>query len=513
MRILVINLRFVTFNKESLFQLIVWLNNSAVFFCWLYFENPLTNSICYLVCLMLTIERSSSVAAKYSTFPNNKLKRYKELLLTREELDRDLLGNAWTKQSLSILEAETNFALTRNNFDAGVFHMSFLDEINENLEQKRKDFEVEIGFKAPSKKTFKFRSGKERVYYSGVALFYVLIQHYNTKVSKQRKHLTISFVLGVVWVSITVISKAMAGLPLIRRDNLVDTAVFYVNLLVNGFIFMMVAFPYVVSRIDVDRTIFTLQQMSHFISTQKKSNEVPKLFPTMNFLEEFSLNSWKTMRRLSIDYGRQFLNRHQIYLPSVFLTGTICFFSIFAIQTIYARAPSLFSPSFQLFEVQVALALACMIFFFITFDLLMCYASVNEFFETHTLKLYIVRQILSDLLKYSDYYFKDSVEQSNIEKQSLDINQVFDPTSSSQIHTALAKEIRNTLGDQLSHSLKPFLEQSIQSIESIIDEIAVDQKYQSVEIIGFVIDKSFTFNLLVVLFSVAITFYELFISS
>ncbi len=513
MRTLIGNMRFVEVSKESLFQLIVWLNNTAVLFCWVYFENPLTNYSCYLVCMMVTLKRSSSIAAKYSTFPKNKLRRYKEKSLTRQELDKDLLGNSWTKQSSEILETETNFALTRNNFDAGVFHMSFLDEVHSGLEEARQKLEQEIGFTVPSKKTFRFKSGKERVYFSGVAIFYVLIQYYNTKVSKRRKHLITSFVLVAVWVSITVVSKAVAGLPLFRRDNLVDTVIFYVNLLINGFTFLMVVFPFVVSRIDVDRTIFSLQQMSHFISTQKKSNEVAKLFPTMNFLEEFSLNSWKTMRRLSIDFGRQFLNRHQIYLPSVFLTGTVCFFSIFGIQTIFARAPSIFSPNFQLFEMQVTLGMACLVFFFITFDLLMCYASVNEFFETHTLKLYIVRQILSDLLKYSDYYFKDSVEHSNIEKQSLDINQVFDPASSSQIHTALAKEIRNTLGEQLSHSLKPFLEQSIQSIESIIDEIAVDQKYQSVEIIGFVIDKSFTFNLLVILFSVAITFYELFISS
>jgi len=40
----------------------------------------------------------------------------------------------------------------------------------------------------------------------------------------------------------------------------------------------------------------------------------------------------------------------------------------------------------------------------------------------------------------------------------------------------------------------------------------VDQKYQSIEILGFVINKSFTVNLFVILVSVSVTFYELFIA-
>ena len=51
----------------------------------------------------------------------------------------------------------------------------------------------------------------------------------------------------------------------------------------------------------------------------------------MNFLEEFSMNSWKILRRISIDYGKKYFFRHEVYLPAVFLTCTCCICAIFAV--------------------------------------------------------------------------------------------------------------------------------------------------------------------------------------
>lgn len=75
---------------------------------------------------------------------------------------------------------------------------------------------------------------------------------------------------------------------------------------------------------------------------------------------------------------------------------------------------------------------------------------------------------------------------------------MFRHESESHVHRRLAKEIADTIGaEQLEAQVRGFLQDCSESVESIIDEVTVDQSFHSITILGFVISKSFTFNLVV----------------
>ncbi len=81
---------------------------------------------------------------------------------------------------------------------------------------------------------------------------------------------------------------------------------------------------------------------------------------------------------------------------------------IFVLETITMRFKINVASNFNLREAQIALGVMAAILFFMTFELLIGFSRINEFFEAHTLKLFTLRQTLSDLLKFSDFYFKDA---------------------------------------------------------------------------------------------------------
>ena len=91
--------------------------------------------------------------------------------------------------------------------------------------------------------------------------------------------------------------------------------------------------------------------------------------------------------------------------------------------------------------------------------------------------------------------------------------QIFNRPSSSHVHTRLAREIAEALGPTLEDNLIQFVSHTEKSVDAIIEEISTDQKYQSITIAGFVINRSFIVNLVVVLISVSAGTYEMFLSS
>ena len=498
-------------NRFLLMQLGFWLALLLTAAANLLLAHPLTNLVSLTLALMSVLQRSSNIAAKYATFPPKLLLRYRQQEVPVAEVVGEFLLSDWATQSLETVERETEHALARNSFDLAVFRLSFLHSPNPKTRELFERVERELAKPEPSVSVVE-NGNAGRHYYCGKLVFYVIVKKYNEDHRGGLQLRWIIFLVSLVWGYLPTISKAILRLPLTNPQSVFDTVAFFTNQFSCLFLFYLTNLFYLQARVDINRTIFVMRQLTHLISTQKRSNEIFKLLPTLNFLEEFSLNSWKILRRVAIDYGKKYFYRHEIYLPVVFLLGSAAFFAIFGLESLAKMSPGLFGPDFHLRRCQIALGIICVTFLSMTFTLLWSFAQVNEFFEFHTLKLYTVRQTLSDIHKYSDFYFRDHLSPTHRQGYSLDINAIFSTMSGSHVHRRLAREIRLTLGDHLDEELKPFIQQSIQSIDNIIDEISVDQKYQSIEILGFVINKSFTVNLFVILVSVSVTFYELFIA-
>ena len=493
-----------------LLQLIIWFNSLMVFYVSLFLENPLTNYTSLALNILAVITRVCNISAKYATFPKRQLQKYKEVVIPLAEMKADFLLGDWANQDPAIMQSETSNALLRNNYDSGIFYTTFLDTLSESIDKDMLLVEKALGL-PPSSATVEFCYGGKRKYYTGLMIFYVMVRKFNSCY----KNVWFAWFVGLIGYicGLTpLIARAILGLAVYSKKSVVDNIAFYGNL-VNSISLMYYTNKFFTqAKKDVDRTIYIMRQLSHLISSQKKSDEIPKLLPTINFLEESSLNSWKILRRVAMDYGKKYFYRHEIYLPVIFSLAFVCFFGIFLLQSAFNRFPSIFSDSFNLLEFQIVMGVFSLVLFYMTFDLLIGFANINEFYEVHTLKLATVRQVLCDLLKYDLYYFSKyykDVDEVSKGKCSL-VREVFTAPSSSHVHVRLAREIASVLGPEIDRKLAIYIERSLETIDRITADLATDQKYQSIEILGFVITRPFTAQLFVIIVSITVGFYQLF---
>jgi succinate dehydrogenase hydrophobic anchor subunit len=83
---------------------------------------------------------------------------------------------------------------------------------------------------------------------------------------------------------------------------------------------------------DMKRRSFILNQLGQYLSPKKlQIYKTKKLLPTINFLDQVSLHTWIDLRKLSIDYGKKYFFRHEMFMPVVFQLAVICLLIVFFI--------------------------------------------------------------------------------------------------------------------------------------------------------------------------------------
>lgn len=511
-KVLFCNMGFISLKQSTLLtQTLIWVNSMLVNYSIIFFKNPITNFSSLSLLVMTIVTRSSSIAAKYATFPKRQLQKYKEVYLTIEEMKADYLLGNWASQVPETMEVEAYNALMRNNFDRGILYITFLDTINEKILKSISEIEKQLKL-PPSSISVDFYHGGRRSYFSGLTIFYVMTSRFNKTYANpwiDRFILFQSVVTGLM----PLFAKLMLGLPIFSKSNLLDTATFYFNIVSSTQLLCFTNYFFSQAQKDINRTVYIMHQLSHLISTQRKSDEIIKILPTLNFLEESSINSWKMLRRMSMDYGKKFFHRHEIHLPVMFCLAFVCFFGLFLLQGVHNRFPLALMNNVQLLELQLVLLFLSFNLFYMTLHMLLGFARINEFYEVHILRLATVRQVLCDLLKYDLYYFgKYFVDLKTVQSSKSGVLlEVFRVPSDSHVHIYLAREIASILGPQIDTKLCTYLEKSISTIDRITADLNTDQRYQSIEIIGFVITKPFIAQLVVIIVSITVGFYQLFI--
>lgn len=502
-----INFSFFRLDIPMLSQTIFWLSFISVSSAQLLFKEQITNWASFMTIVMASITRASNVSAKYATFPAKQFQKYREKILPPDEIRGDFLLGKWASQKPETIEIETMNALQRNGFDMSIFRMSFLSRVNPNMQKIMDDMHSELALSPEPKTTVMLQCSKVKDYYWGVSIFYALVEHYNRN-KKTGFYIFRLFAVPIIAGLAPLWAKLILSLPLKNPDNRLDTAIFYFNLLPSTFLFLLTMFFFNQARIDINRMNFIMHQLSHLISTQKKSNELIKVLPTVNFLEELSLNSWKIMRRITIDYGKKYFYRHELYLPVIFMLAVFGFTLVFGLQYVVTRFPDYFEEPVYIIELQICLTITSLVTLYMAFELLWAFALINEFFEIHTLKLCNVKTTIADLFKYKNHYFKKYLKTPKEGHSCHSMNKVLYLPSLSHIHSRLAMEIAEMFGDTLDDNIDGFFQRTSQSLDCIIQEIAVDQQYQNITILGFIITKSFVGNLFVLICSLAFAFAQ-----
>lgn len=389
--------------------------------------------------------------------------------------------------------------------------MSFLAKVSDNFEKSMKAMQDEISLTSKNWKTeIQLKDDQFKIYYSGEAIFSGVISYFK-KISNKDILLRLPL-FGLLAGPCPIYVRLILGMKMTNPDSTYDTVFFYLNFLMNLKLFMMTSIFFMMAKKDVRRIAFMMDQLSHLISMERQSSEIVKVLPTINFLEDVSLNSWKMMRRISIDYGKKYFYRHSVYLPVIFLKAICCLITTIILDYGRISMPEYFS--IRLVELELMLAVYSFVFFVLTFDLLWTFSGIKESFEKHTLRLHNVRAVLEDFKRNKEQFFGKYLSNSRLSmtKKSA-ISQVVCGEVKSHVHSRLAREISLQLGEQLDTGLTEYIDKALSSVTTIIEELGIDQKYQSIEIMGFVITKNFTGNLIFVLISLIFGFLQFILPS
>ena len=508
-RILMGNLLFIKLSVSMILQIFFWINFGGIVLIMFMLDNPVTAWPTLISAILSIMQRSSNICAKYATFPKKLIQKYREQSLTVKEIEGDFMMGLWRQQGSELIDTEINNAMQRNIFDVTLFKMSFLAKVNDKFEVTVKSFIDDVICSKPWKNEIIMQCGKVRTYYCGQAIFGGIVKIFNeTKNRDLYARIPLIMIIGgftPLW------PRLVLGLSLHNPTSTLDTIVFYSNCFTNMLLVFFISLFFTQARRDIRRVIFAMHQLSHLVSIQRHSKDIVKLLPTVNFLEELSLNSWKIMRRVAVDYGKKYFYRHELFMPVIFLLalGTLVLTLILEFtRVIY---PNLLA--INVLELEISMGVYSFVLLAMTFDLLWAFSTINEFFELHTLKLHNVKAVLYDLRKYKPLYFSKYLPDYFKDEDSQRLLRSLNGVGQSHVHGKLALEISQLLGDRLENELVSYLDKAILSIDIIIEEITIDQKYQSIEILGFVITKNFTGNLAVLLISVIFGFLQIVLPS
>lgn len=125
------------------------------------------------------------------------------------------------------------------------------------------------------------------------------------------------------------------------------------------------------------------------------------------------------LRKLSIDYGRKYFYRHEIYLPFIFLVAMVSLLGAFIFLVLNIEFEE--TLMLEVSKMKFFLAMNAFVMFFFFFGLLYQGSGINVEFSEHSKILKKNRQIYNDLIFFKEFYFNSYNPEDNfIEELMMD---------------------------------------------------------------------------------------------
>jgi len=505
------NLMFLGCYPSFFVQHVIWAINFGMLLLYLKTFNgysSIADLNAIITILIAQILRASSIAGKYATYPANLIRKLKKKTIPFKEIIHNLMLIGWLKQGTRIISAEIDSSLQRLDIDETMLKLTFIHRLSKVTID---DFEVIM--KRHDKGHFDNVSvnqfiEKDLLFYDGKLIIEHLIHYFNRKnnlkISSMVNSVVICLILALLPGIIRVIhSQSFHG------SNVLEVVLYYLNTVVNFLSFLSIVLFFDRAIVDLKRRHFMLQQLGQMMSPKKLSGySREKIVPTIHLFDKISLRSWSSLRKLSMDYGKKFLIRHEIMIPVLFLISTTSIVCAVSLQ---------FIPSMNELLVESSnLKLLFLIFFIFTFSLFvrLLYAagSVNSHFSIHKHILRNNKEVYHDLRDFGDVYFRrywrktrnDEDKPSEGERE-FTVGNIVKGDSESFVHRRLAREIYDLLGDKGEAVIEEFLENMIDICGKCIEDLIEEEKINSLKLLGFTVTKSGVTNLVIAYFSVIIT--------
>jgi hypothetical protein len=177
---------------------------------------------------------------------------------------------------------------------------------------------------------------------------------------------------------------------------------------------------FIVAVRDMRRRGYILDQLGQYLSPKKLvSSSKEKLLPTINILDQVTMHTWMNVRKLSIDYGKKYFYRHEIFLPVMFSMGIISITFTFLLLSGIVTTGSGKMGQEEFMKLIYAFSSNSIFYMTQFFWLLYSASSVNEEFKNHIEIMEGNKTLLNDMLYFKEFYFADHIKKhsKNIAKE------------------------------------------------------------------------------------------------
>ena len=250
---------------------------------YFFLDFKVTNYVSVYLDILTLSGVSSLIAAKYATFPKKMVQRVFSEQIPMEERRREEQFGDWQHQTHEIVNSEYRVAMARNKFDTGVFWMQFLFDLSPRIKKELEDFKKSGFLNFDPVKKIKTRGGKERVYYSGKAIFFALVNIHHTEKKSSAIYWNV-IICGMFWGFSPMMSRYLCDLPIINPESKLDTACLFLHSVVMWLMFYYQNSFYIRAMIDVSRVKFMMEELRHMLSKNTGMGETKRMFPPINFI-------------------------------------------------------------------------------------------------------------------------------------------------------------------------------------------------------------------------------------
>lgn len=506
-------------------QIINWVTTILVYYLTFYVKNSDVGDSTQVYMLIVVVAfRTSSIAAKYSTYSRNQMRMIREIKISNKNLYSELMLLGWTYQKDDIILKEIRCAARRLELDFSTFYIGFLDQNStENLEKEiGKIYEKSINFYKNKQLEFSYslKQGNKTIkYFNGVTILHLLINNYNKKKNYIFFPSQIFKLIGLIYGLSDGFIRVMYNQSF-HGETILEIVVFYITTFNTGFmVYTFLEFFYRFF-IDINRKAYLMEQIGQMLSPRcLRCLSDTKDVPTIDIICSESLHAWMNLRRLAADYGLKYLKRHELFLPSllhVMLMSSLILLDIFALNNVSKRSPtSLMSVDKDEIE-YLKLSIFCVYNNFFIFCLLitLLYTAtrINSFSEGHNHIIKKNKVLLEDIKIYRNQYFEvySTRARGSVSADGMIRNRDFRGPQS-PLHGFLIEDISIRLDRRNIFEEAEKLDRRIDcQYEQLMENLSDDSQQNSFKLLGYDITVSSVNQLILFLISLALTLYEIF---
>ena len=519
-RYLFYNMEFIRLNSIAFTQAFYWMISMFIIigFCLQYFkmssnvqvggvfDAPLLKTIITSIIL-----RTTSIAGKYATYTEDLVHRYKTEYIGKDVIFTEFMLVGWLKQGHDVIFTEICHCLTRLEIDKSTFALAFNAKVSQHCLDGLKGVMQERG-EDPAKGLFlEYKQNqREFIYFKGDLVFEYMVKLFNQGLHIPLR-MVIGWILGFAWAFVPSILRVVEGQSF-HGEGWMEITATYLNELLSSFLFFVQYMFYVQAITDLSRKYFVMCQLGFMMSPRKiKMYSFKKYFPTIAILDTVSLNSWYNLRRMSLDFGRKYFYRHEIFLPVNLLLTFLNV--IFYFVALYMVRLGTISQSKTTTKLMYTCIIDGCLFLFATFHFLDKAGKLNSEFDAHISLIQKNRSLISNMLQFRYFYFSKFIGSQN--RFGRNFKEVLPQSSDSALHRKIKQDVLKMIGDQLRDSddpdkfLQDFFNDIIKDYDKLCTELEHEKVFEQVRVLGITITRSSVLNFLVALVSAIFTVYQL----